>query len=307
MARIKNIIALSPTIKRISFTPVYDNLFSPAAAGAHVIVSIPGPTRVWKNAYSLVSAPGVRGSRDIIVRRVAQSRGGSAWLHDHAQIGQELELGPPANLFPIEWTAGRHLLLSAGIGVTPFLSYIAALQQAGAEYELHHSCQLSEVNIFEKLLGQAANITIHTGRNSLNFSLLLSRQKLNTHLYICGPAGFMEAATAAAMRLGWPAAKVHLESFGGATGGAPFKVRLARSGITLEVAADESLLEVLEAAGINPPCLCRGGACGECELPVLGGIPEHHDHFLSDAERASGTAIMTCVSRAKTPELILDI
>jgi ferredoxin len=52
--------------------------------------------------------------------------------------------------------------------------------------------------------------------------------------------------------------------------------------------------------------LCRGGACGECELPVLEGVPDHHDHVLSDAQHAAGASMMTCVSRAKTPELVLD-
>jgi ferredoxin-NADP reductase len=307
MARIKNIIALSPSIKRIVFEPAEAHPFPPAAAGAHVIVSIPGPTRVWKNAYSLVSKPGERAQYEIIVRRVTHSRGGSAWLHDHAEIGQIIDLSLPANLFPIDWLAGKHLLLSAGIGVTPFLSYMPALREAGAAFELHHACKLSEAPAFEALLTPDSRITLHTSRNTLNIAELLARQKLNTHLYVCGPASFMETVTAAATRAGWPAAKLHTESFGGATGGAPFKARLARSGITINVGPEESLLEALEAAGINAPCLCRGGACGECELPVLGGIPDHHDHFLSDAKRAANNAIMTCVSRAKTPELILDL
>jgi ferredoxin-NADP reductase len=307
MARIKNIIALSPTIKRIIFEPADGNLFPPAAAGAHVIVSIPGPTRVWKNAYSLVSKPGERAQYEIIVRRVTHSRGGSAWLHDHAEIGQMIDLSLPANLFPIDWLAGKHLLLSAGIGVTPFLAYLAALKDVGAAFELHHACKLSEAPAFEALLRPGPHITLHTSRNTLNVNELLARQKLNTHLYVCGPASFMDTVTEAATRAGWPPAKLHTESFGGATGGAPFKARLARAGITINVGPEESLLEALEAAGINAPCLCRGGACGECELPVLGGIPDHHDHFLSDAKRAANNAIMACVSRAKTPELILDL
>jgi ferredoxin-NADP reductase len=307
MARIKEIFAVSPAIKRIVFEPGDGNLFPAAAAGAHVIVSIPGPSRIWKNAYSLVSKPGERGTYEIIVRRVAHSRGGSAWLHDHAEIGQMIDLSLPSNLFPIDWLAGKHLLLSAGIGMTPFLSYLPALAQAGAAFEWHQTCNSSEAAAFKSLLPAAAKVVLHTSRNSLNVAELLARQKLNTHLYVCGPAGFMDTVTATAIRLGWPAAKLHTESFGGATGGAPFKVRLARAGITLDVGPEESLLEALEAAGINAPCLCRGGACGECELPVLGGMPDHHDHFLSEAKRAAGTAIMTCVSRAKTPELILDL
>jgi ferredoxin-NADP reductase len=296
---IAGIETLSGTIKK--FTLRGDAPLPPAGAGAHIIVEIPGTQRVWKNAYSLVSAPGERTQYEIIVRRVAESRGGSAWLHDHAQLGQGLEIGLPQNFFVLPRTAKKFLLLSAGIGITPFLSYLRILN---TPYEMHHCCKPEEAEVFGALL--PAGATIHTSRNALNLSALLAAQKLDTHLAVCGPEPFMDAALSAAQHLGWGPARIHSESFGGATGGAPFTVHLARSGRTLAVAHDRTLLEALEEAGLNPPCLCRGGACGECELPVLAGVPEHHDHFLSDTKRADNSAIMTCVSRARTPELTLD-
>jgi ferredoxin-NADP reductase len=299
--RIAAIEPLSPTIAKFTFAG--DEPLPAAAAGAHVIVEIPGPNRVWKNAYSLAGTPGATTQYDIVVRRVEHSRGGSAWLHAHAQLGDELEVSTPQNLFPIAHTAQAHLLLSAGIGVTPFLSYIQALT---TPFELHHCCKPEDELAFSTLLNPARNIHIHTSRNKLNLTRLLSRQKLNTQLYVCGPEPFMDDVLDVALRAGWPASKIHKESFGGATGGAPFTVRLARSHIELAVGADQTLLEALEAAGLSPPCLCRGGACGECELPVLDGIPDHRDHFLSAAARAGNAAIMTCVSRAKTQTLVLD-
>jgi ferredoxin-NADP reductase len=305
-ARIKNLEVLSPAIKRITLEPAGGALFPAASAGAHILLEIPGPDRVWKNAYSLVSPPGARATYDIIVRRVEHSRGGSAWLHGHAAIGEVLETSPPVNLFPIEKTAQKHLLLSAGIGITPFLAYLPVLTATHRPFELHHCCKASEEAAFRALLPAAANITIHTSRNTLDLATLLAAQTLNTHVYICGPENFMDAALATTEKLGWPHAKIHTESFGGATGGAPFTVRLARSGLTLHVDEDSTLLETLEKAGLSPPYLCRGGACGECELPVLAGEPDHHDHFLSPEKRAAQKSIMACVSRAKTPELVLD-
>jgi len=299
--RIEEIETLSPTIRK--FTLGGGHGLPAAAAGAHVIVDIPGPNRVWKNAYSLAGAPGATARYQIVVRRVENSRGGSAWLHDHAAVGDGLEVSAPQNLFPIAKTGQRHLLLSAGIGVTPFLSYRHALT---GPFTLHHCCKAEDAAAFAKLLAPGGNIFIHTSRNALNLTRLLATQKLNTQLYICGPDSFMEDVLDVALRAGWPESKIHKESFGGATGGAPFKVRLARSGIELTVGADETLLEAIEAAGLTPPCLCRGGACGECELPVLDGVPDHRDHFLSAAARAGNAAIMTCVSRAKTPNLVLD-
>ena len=305
-AWIASIQTLGATIKRLALAPVASEPFPPAAAGANIVLEIPGPDRVWKNAYSLVCAPGERQRYEIIVRRVAQSRGGSAWLHDHAAIGQVIEIGMPANFFPIAATAKKHLLLSAGIGITPFLSYLPALQSTGAAYELHHCSRADEAEVFRALLPRAEHIVLHSSRNTLDLPNLLGAQNLQTHLYVCGPEDFMEIVVANALKLGWPHAKIHEERFGGATGGAPFTVKLAKSGIALQVQADETLLEALENAGLEAPSLCRGGACGMCELPVLEGEPEHHDHFLSEQKRASNRAIMTCVSRAKTPELVLD-
>lgn len=306
MARITNILAISASIKRIAFAAADGAALPTGAAGAHIMLTIPGPARDWKNAYSLVSAPDDHEKYEIIVRRVAKSRGGSAWLHDHAQIGQAIDISLPVNLFPIARNAQKHLLLSAGIGITPFLSYLPVLQAENAAYEWHHCGKQEDAEAFAALLPAQKTVTLHTSRNTLNLPALFARQKLNTHVYICGPAEFMDVAAAAAAKLGFPDPKIHKESFGGATGGAPFRVRLARAGLTLDVGPEDSLLDAMESAGLNPPCLCRGGACGECELPVLEGIPDHHDHYLSDAKRASGTAIMTCVSRAKTPELVLD-
>jgi ferredoxin-NADP reductase len=258
---------------------------------------------VWKNAYSLISGPDERNAYEIIVRLVPQSRGGSAWLHANAKQGDVLEVEPPQNFFAPPRLAKRHLLLSAGIGITPFLAY---LKVPGLVYEMHHCCKAEEAAAFRALLPAGANVTIHTGRNALNLPELLKAQPLNTHLSMCGPEEFMDLGHATARHLGWPEQKIHLETFGGATGGAPFVAHLKRSGVTVKVGADETLLEAMEAAGLNPPCLCRGGACGECELTVLDGVPAHHDHYLSDAQRAAGKSMMACVSRAQTPELVLD-
>jgi ferredoxin-NADP reductase len=300
--RIDRIEALSPSLKRFTLAGAAGALPS-AGAGAHIILHIPTQARIKTTAYSLAGVSPARDAYEIIVRRVPASRGGSAWLHQVAAVGDVLEAEPPQNFFCPPRHAKRHLLISAGIGVTPFLSYAAAL---AAPFELHHVCKTADAPAFAALLPRGAPITLHSGRAAFDLKGLLAAQKLDTHLSVCGPDDFMAAVVQTAAACGWPRAKLHRESFGGVAGGAPFTVTLAKSAITLEVGPEESLLEALERAGLNPPSLCRGGACGACELAVLGGIPEHHDHVLSTETRAAHTAIMTCVSRAKTPELVLD-
>ncbi|HTR15749.1 MAG TPA: PDR/VanB family oxidoreductase, partial [Acetobacteraceae bacterium] len=276
--RLRDVEPLAPTLRRFVLEAADGGLLPTASAGAHVQLTLRGPNRTWKNAYSLVSPPEQRSHYEIIVRRAAHSRGGSAFLH--AQVaGHVLDMAPPANLFPYSRIAPRHLLLSAGIGLTPFLSYLAALRAEGGRCALHHVCKADEAAVFARVLAPFGdtNVTIHSGRAALDLPGLLGRQGLDTHLYICGPDAFMQEAADAARALGWPEAKLHLESFGGDTSGAPFTAVLARSGLRVAVAEDQSLLEALEAAGVEAPCLCRGGACGACEVPVLDGEPEHRD------------------------------
>jgi ferredoxin-NADP reductase len=300
--KIAALAEITPGIRKFTLASADGTKLPPAGAGAHVVLDIPGPSRVWKNAYSVTSATDAP-AYEIMVRRVEKSRGGSAWLHDHAKLGDVLEVQPPQNLFAPVRLAKKHLLLSAGIGLTPFLSYIKV---PGLAYELHQCCKPEDEAAFASLLPSGPQVTLHTSRHTLDVSALLQRQKLGTHVSVCGPESFMDMVLAAAAHVGFPAAKIHTESFGGATGGAPFTAVLKRSGLTVQVADDQSLLDALEAAGLEPPCLCRGGACGVCQIPVLGGTPDHHDHYLSAAEKASGKLLMACVSRAKTPELVLD-
>jgi ferredoxin-NADP reductase len=307
IARIRESRPLSATLKRLILQPADGGLLPPAAPGAHVTLRLKGADRAWNNAYSLVSEPGRRDRYEIIVRRVTPSRGGSAHIHDALAPGDPVHLSAPINLFPPAASARRHLLIGGGIGLTPLLSFPPLLRALGAPFELHQICSAAERGAFEALLSpHGPGVHVHAGRRAIDLPGILARQPLGAHVYVCGPPSLMEAVADAAAAAGWPASSVHQESFA-AGSGAPFTAVLARSGRRIPVAGDQSLLEALEAAGVDAPSLCRGGACGECMVGVLDGAPDHRDHYLSARERASGALIMTCVSRARTPALVLDL
>jgi ferredoxin-NADP reductase len=308
-AEVASVENVAPDLRQIVFKPMNGTLFPAASPGAHIVLELQAGERTWRNPYSLTSPPGTRTQYSIIVRRAAASRGGSAYIHDHLTKGQVFSLGGPNNLFWPATTACKHLMLAGGIGLTPFLSYMAAFAEAGKEYELHLRCRGAEQSAFENLLSPWPNAHVHATGRATGFDALkiLRTQPLGTHLYLCGPDAFMAHMASAARSLGWPSSRIHQEFFGAATSGRPFRAVLARAGLTLHVGPDQSLLEALEQAGLDPPCLCRGGACGQCKLPVLQGEPDHRDHFLTQEERARGDAIMTCVSRAQSDHLVLDI
>jgi ferredoxin len=85
------------------------------------------------------------------------------------------------------------------------------------------------------------------------------------------------------------------------------EVVLKRSGLTFIVPPDKSILQVLIEEAVDPMYDCQRGECGICQVAVLEGVPDHRDHILSDGERASNKVMQICVSRAKTPRLVLDL
>jgi ferredoxin-NADP reductase len=305
--RVRAIETLAPRLKRLSLASADGAVLPPPPPGSHLTLALPldgGRTR----SYSIVSPSGERDAYSLIVRHAERSRGGSAYIHHQLTVGDLVESAAPTSQFSLHSLARKHLLIGGGIGVTPLLSFLHDLRTHGRAFELHQICRADEADAFRRLLSPFAGLDIHlhTGRAGLDLRAIIARQPLGAHLYCCGPEPLMAAVQATAADVGWPAGALHQESFG-ATGGAPFTVRLARSGRDIAVGADETLLEALEAAGANPPALCRGGACGECITVVVDGAPDHRDHFLSEDERASGRLIMPCVSRAKSDLLTLDL
>ena len=87
----------------------------------------------------------------------------------------------------------------------------------------------------------------------------------------------------------------------------PVRLRLVRSGITIDVPADQTLLNALLEHGCAINSVCRAGICGTCETKILAGSADHRDSILDEDERASNTTLMVCVSRALSPVLDLDL
>lgn len=306
--RVRAIEPISATLKRLFLEHADGELLPTASSGAHVSLTLDGGAMLFRNSYSIVSHPDERSRYEVIVRRVATSRGGSAFIHETLVEGEVMHAATPNNRFPIQARARKHLLIGGGIGITPLLSYLPTLRAGRQRLEMHQIGAVDEVAAFEALLAPYAahDVFVHAGRSAMDIAALLARQPLGTHVYVCGPQSLMETVHREAARLGWPASKVHRESFG-AVGGDPFIVQLGRSGREIAVSGDQSMLEALEQAGVAAASLCRGGACGECVTGVLSGVPDHRDDFLTADEKANGALVMPCVSRAKTPILVLDL
>ncbi len=307
--RVAAIEPVAPLIREFRLEAVEGGL-PPFSPGSHIQVAMPGEVREIRNAYSLCSDPADTTGYTIAVRLQENSRGGSQFMHTRVRVGDRLSITPPANFFAPVWQARKHLLVAGGVGITPFISYLHELERQNAEFELHHLYRGTQTGAYCARLQQLG--TKYFGYDSDNevfcdLNQLLSNREPGTHVYICGPEPLIEGVCATARELGWPDSLIHYEAFAAPEPGEPFKAQLARSGKAVEVGSDESLLEALEREGVTVPNLCRGGVCGQCATQVVDGAVEHRDDFLSADEKASGTCIMPCVSRAAGNHLTLDL
>jgi len=311
--KVASVEQVTPLIKHFTLIKEDGSDFPAFSGGSHIVVSLNIGGRVHRNPYSLMGAPSEPGAYHISVRKQEQSRGGSVFMHEVVDVGTTLQITYPVNLFSLAKLGRKHILIAGGIGITPFMSQIADLKRMGASYELHYAFRSPEHGAFADQLSAECGHQFHayTDSNGTRIDLvaLLSTQPLGTHVYVCGPSTMVAATLDTARHLGWPENHIHSEQFLAPPVGATFTIELARSKIKVQVPAEMSMLEAIEAAGVDADFLCRGGACGRCELQVLESEGEllHHDHFLTDAEKASCKKIMPCVSRARCDRLVLDI
>lgn len=302
-----------------SVSPQTDSIVSITLAdpsGARLPSYVPGSHLVVQygsgvNAYSLTGSGNGPSEYTISVLRVEDGAGGSVAMHQLA-AGDLVYVSRPRSAFAPASTATHHLLIAAGIGITPVLSHARSAADRGTTSSLIYVYRPgagAHVDEARELLGPA--LTECSNRASFQKVLAeqLTTQGLGTHLYVCGPTDFMDAVLDQARQLGWSPARLHSEAFGAAEldDGEPFTVNLVRSGVTLDVPSGVSLLETLEKAGKTIPNMCRKGICGECVLPVLRGTPQHRDLYLTEQEKSENTSMMCCVSRSEDPELELDL
>jgi vanillate O-demethylase ferredoxin subunit len=282
------------------------------SAGAHVDVHV---TPEIVRQYSISNDPRESHRYRLAVLAEPNSRGGSAGIHGGFPTGATVTVGLPRNLFCLDETAGRSILLAGGIGITPLLAMAYRLLALGHDFELHYCVRSNTRVAFRQELTSgplATRTKIHCddGQDEQRFVLgrTLARPSADAHLYVCGPAGFIDFATAGAERLGWPSERVHVERFSAEidTSGNAFTV-VTSSGLTVEIPPGRSIAAVLADQGIDVPTLCEQGVCGTCLTPVLEGIPDHRDLCQSDEEKALNTQITLCCSRSKTPRLVIDI
>lgn len=280
--------------------------------GAHIDVHLPnGLIR----QYSITNGPGELMSYVIGVKQESASKGGSKVLVETVREGDLLTISEPRNNFPLRRDATRTVLIAGGIGITPLLSMARFLDKSSLNYELHYFIRDDQQVAFRDQLGALkGKVIYHTGVAvpdvAPTIAGLLGPHSMAQHVYVCGPGPMLETVRREAATLGWPDEAIHFEYFKNdkvIDDSSAFEIELARSAMTLHVPSGKTILEVMREAGLTVPSSCEQGACGTCLTTVMEGEVDHQDVYLNESEKRSNNCMMTCVSRAKSARLVLDI
>lgn len=256
----------------------------------------------------------------ICIARDAHSRGGSRFAHDTLRPGQAIAISPPRNLFPLV-TAGKVILMAAGIGITPLYAMVKALEAAGTSFALHYYVkQRGDEAFLPDLSAPFRHGYCKIWHSSEGVSprshtpTELHAPDTDTHLYLCGPEGFMTHMHANAIGLGWKEEKIHTEAFKApvkspvADDNEAFTVTLRSSGQQWPVPPGQTIARVLLENGIDVPLSCEMGMCGACLTRVTEGEVDHRDTVQSDAEKnGSEQYIALCCSRSRSHNLMIDL
>lgn len=282
--------------------------------GAHVDIHAPGG---FVRQYSLCNSASGSGRYMVAILRDPSSRGGSVAMHNKVNVGDVLQISAPRNHFPLH-PEGHSLLFAGGIGLTPMLCMADELHRQGRPFTLNYCARSRSRMAFYDAISQSAwfdKVNFYfddcVEERIFDIASLLDAASPDTHLYICGPQGYMNAVLEKARSSGWSNERLHYEYFKAEvlhkSTDAAFEVQIASTGSVLAIPADKSIAAVLNEHGFNVSLSCEQGICGTCVTKVLSGVPDHRDSYLLENEREANDQMTLCCSRSKSPQLIIDL
>lgn len=313
--RISGIRQLTPRVRAYELRAADGARLPEVSAGSHIDVPVRLKSGlVTTRRYSIASASSRRDAYEIAVLLEEKGSGGSVAAHADFNLAMTLHCGLPANDFALHEDDRPAVLIAGGIGITPIKAMADQLRVDGRRVSLHYAVRSRDeapyLDLLEFTFGTGLQVYATDEQQRLNIRNIVELAPAGTVFYVCGPERLISAVRAAVEAVGLPQERVRFERFVAAAATAtnrPVTVTLSRSGKRIAVAADQSILDAVEAAGVPASSGCRVGTCGTCQVKVVSGAPEHRDMALNESDREAGGLMCICVSRAIGPELTLDL
>ncbi len=310
-AKILSLRDLTPEIREFTLAPESGAESYPP--GSHLILRLTIRGRIDERRYSLIGAAG-NGTWRIAVRRADDGRGGSLAMWS-LRVGDDVETSKPQSRFALSRSAPERLLIAGGVGITPLIGMAEALTTRGDEFRMLYTGRSRPAMAYhaelQAKLGDRLSLFANDENQWLSLAEAFADLHPNGEAYVCGPPTLLAAAQAAWAADGRPASHLRFESFGGGAGYADtaFTVRVPRLNCEATVAIGQSMLEALEAAGVEMMWGCRRGECGLCAVEILSveGTVDHRDVFFSARQKQGGRKLCPCVSRVAGDSVTIEI
>jgi MOSC domain-containing protein YiiM/ferredoxin-NADP reductase len=304
--RVENVTQETPTVKSFRLVDPSGAALDPYPPGGHIRIEL---SNGIVRSYSLCGVPSGL-YYEIAVKRVADSLGGSGYLHEVIKPRDIVSASPPRDRFALASGTGPHVMIAGGIGITPFLSMIEECLRRGCSFELYYSSRTRADVVFAERVHTLPqkHVTMHysrePGSGRLDVAELIGRLPPTVHVYCCGPETLMRSVREATAQ--WEPSRIHFERFVAKDAAGPsFKVKIASTGALIDVEPGSSILQALRRSGQSVASSCETGSCGTCCIGLLDGDADHRDVVLSDEQRRDQIAV--CVSRARGGTLTLDL
>ena len=311
---ISGVRQLTPRVRAFELRDPNGEELPQITAGSHIRIHILlSNEETTTRHYSICSNSDRRDIYEIAVLKEEDGAGGSMTVHEQFNLGLTLRCELPENYFPLHTDNRPAVLIAGGIGITPIKPMTQALMARGNTLQLHYAGRSMNDMAFRDHLVREVGEKISVYRSDkgerLDIRQTLSMAPDNTVIYVCGPNRLIDAVVNTADELNIDPERVRFERFSTEhhADDHPIIVELSRSGMSLEVSADQSILDAVLEAGVDALYSCRTGNCKTCAVTVLAGDPEHRDFVLSETEREQSHMMCPCVSRATSKKLILDI
>ncbi|MEH2512688.1 ferredoxin-NADP reductase/nitroimidazol reductase NimA-like FMN-containing flavoprotein (pyridoxamine 5'-phosphate oxidase superfamily) [Nitrobacteraceae bacterium AZCC 1564] len=315
-AEVVEVRHVTPRIKLFKLKPT-DGMFPRVSAGAHLKIGVvlTDQTRDYRQ-YTIVNADKDGAWYEIAVLREESGRGGSLYMHENVPVGTMVQVLPPENDFPLSVEAKHSVLIAGGIGITPIIAMARVLESSEGTVEVHYSARGAEEAAFLKELQSLSGAHVKFYDTSLgsahrmDLEQVLGAHEPGKHVYVCGPHQLIADVLSVAEGYGYPANAVHREAFSAPapkSNDQPVQIKLAKTGKTVTANPGQSILDAVLSEGLEVSHSCKRGECGLCTTKVIGGKPDHRDHFLTAAQKESDSSMCICVSWSRSPSLLLDI
>lgn len=311
-ATVADIKQVADNVRQITIKP-HSNA-EPFTVGSHIDVSVYINDLPEIRSYSLIGRDASNETYTIAVKRLENSRGGSAYMWK-LKMGDKLTISSPVNHFELNYNSTKYLLIAGGIGITPLVGMAEVLQnRANTSVQLvyvgKHASEMPFIKRLSEMLGD--RLILHYSQESGRFDVqnIIEMASPDTTVYLCGPLEFMNGVRQSWEQSEFDNHQLRYETFGASGFFAPqsFKVKLPRFNVELEVPKHQTLLQVLTASGIDVMYDCQKGECGLCQVDVLEytGDIDHRDCFFSEHEKQTNKKICSCISRVANGDLVID-